>query len=652
LDLVRGVHKMPVALGRSCPAAATMIVPQTALVRPRIVSPISGEILPLDEVVADELAAGSRIIQFSGGPGSGKTTALAHLAATLPAADDLVFLDNATTTDVTTHTSRRRVICANRLRNRQTVPDIVPLTLAPWTDDELIEYLRAVAPDRCASVMQRWAALADRADMAGNPALVRAVADKLLADEALTSLRVALQRILVDFLRDQEERRISAVFCLAILLRDESNQKRYLDQIARGPEDFERLRFLRHPLVQSLLAGEHTAGLLLKGEKCPFLAQPLPRALVLELGRLAARDSLLADRLRAIYGGKDTAYGPQAASILFAADRTWRPTSGRPANLHGGSFAGAAWSGIQLPRTKEVASDLSAANLAGADLRQAVLDGASIRGAQLAGAHLDKASLVRVFAEDANLAGARLVAACADQIVLCRANLQGTILDDSSLARAQLQDADLTGARLHKANLKGAILLGCKIAHADFTGANLSRCDLRELTLREAILDGATFHDADLRRCDLEGIRLEAPDFSEAELDDALLTGSVFPRANFQQATLRGAGLADIHWENADLRDADLRGCTFHMGSTRSGLVGSPYPGHGSKTGFYTDDYHDQDYKLPEEIRKANLCGADLRGARLDGVDFYLVDLRDALIDDEALEQVVRTGGILYDRCT
>jgi uncharacterized protein YjbI with pentapeptide repeats len=130
------------------------------------------------------------------------------------------------------------------------------------------------------------------------------------------------------------------------------------------------------------------------------------------------------------------------------------------------------------------------------------------------------------------------------------------------------------------------------------------------------------------------------------------LTGSVLPRANFQRAKLSGAGLADIHWENADLRDADLRYCSFHMGSTRSGLVGSPYPGHGSKTGFYTDDYHDQGFKRLEEIRKANLCGADLRGARLDGVDFYLVDLRDALLDDDALEQVVRTGGILYDRCT
>jgi uncharacterized protein YjbI with pentapeptide repeats/energy-coupling factor transporter ATP-binding protein EcfA2 len=628
-----------------------MIAPQTALVRPRVVSPISGEILPLVEVAAEQLAAGSRIVQIFGGPGSGKSTALAHLAAVLPPASDLVFLDDPSVSNVATHASRLRVICAGRQRYPEIGPVIVPLALAPWTDDDLIEYLRAVAPDRCANVMQRWAALADRQDLAGNPALVRAVADELLADDVLISLRVALQRIIADCLRDPEERRIAALFCLAILLRDEPNQKRYLDLIARLPEDLQRLRWLRHPLVQRLLAGEHTAGLLLRGAPCPFLAPLLPRPLVRELGWLAARDSLLADRLRAVYDGPQIVCHPQAASILFAADRTWRPESGRRAWLVGGSFAGAAWAGIQLPKTKQGASDLSAANLTGADLRQAVLDGVDLRKAHLTGACLDKASLTGALAGEANLAGAHLIAAVAQRILLHRANLKGAILDDASLPGAELSQADLTGARFRKSDLTGAILLGCKIADADFTGANLSGCYLRELTLREAILDGATFHDADLTHCDLEGVRLEAPDFSEAALADALLTGSVLPGANFQRANLRGAGLADIHWEQADLRDADLRGATFHMGSTRSGLVGSPYPGHGSKTGFYTDDCHDQDYKLPEEIRKANLCGADLRGARLDGVDFYLVDLRGALLDDDALEQVVRTGGILYDRC-
>ena len=50
----------------------------------------------------------------------------------------------------------------------------------------------------------------------------------------------------------------------------------------------------------------------------------------------------------------------------------------------------------------------------------------------------------------------------------------------------------------------------------------------------------------------------------------------------------------------------------------------------GTRTGFYTDDSYEQDFKAPEEIRKANLCHADLRGAEIEKVDFYLVDLRGA----------------------
>ncbi len=118
-------------------------------------------------------------------------------------------------------------------------------------------------------------------------------------------------------------------------------------------------------------------------------------------------------------------------------------------------------------------------------------------------------------------------------------------------------------------------------------------------------------------------------------------------RANFDHACLRHTGLADVDWEGASLREADLRGASFHLGSTRSGLVGSPIASEGSRTGFYTDDYEEQHYMAPEEIRKANLCRADLRGARIDDVDFYLVDLRGAVLDADQEAHVRRCGAIL-----
>ena len=49
----------------------------------------------------------------------------------------------------------------------------------------------------------------------------------------------------------------------------------------------------------------------------------------------------------------------------------------------------------------------------------------------------------------------------------------------------------------------------------------------------------------------------------------------------------------------------------------------------------------------PESMRKANLCGADLRGAMIDDVDFYLVDLRYAKYDADQAEYLRHSGAIL-----
>ena len=103
---------------------------------------------------------------------------------------------------------------------------------------------------------------------------------------------------------------------------------------------------------------------------------------------------------------------------------------------------------------------------------------------------------------------------------------------------------------------------------------------------------------------------LTVPDFHDVDLPRALLTGSRIQEANLMGADL-SAGLAEIDWPGADLHDSDLREASFHLGSSRNGLVGSPIACEGSRTGFYTDDYDDQDIKPAEEIRKANLRGAD-----------------------------------------
>jgi uncharacterized protein YjbI with pentapeptide repeats len=625
-----------------------MLTPQRAIVRPRVFDPEGSVALPVEEVVAELLHRGiERPIQILGGPGAGKTTALRHLAAVLVPDPRIVFVDDPSLGDLAAACEKSRVIFGGR---KELVAHCVVLRLAPWTDDDLIEYLLAACPGCCTSVMRRVTNSPDKALVQGNPAVWRLTLDTLAAHPELPDIRTAILRWLPSLFRNAEDRRIAGVWSLAIQVRNEKLALRFLGQIAKRDEDFERIRPMRHPWIQRLLAAQHIVDCLADPKPCGPLAHSLPEPLVQEIARHATPNSTAANRLFRIIETENEFHHAMAASILHASGLNWRPTSPAVYRLRGGFFACAAWQGVQLGHAPGRKSDLTDADLTEANLSAVKADHVLLNGARLARAILRKASLASASARSVDLADADLTAADAPGIDLQQANLERAILDSAVLRGAILRKANLTEARLRDAVLATATLRDCQIEGADFSGADFSQAILCDLPLRTATLTGASFHGADLSYCDLEGVHLPAADFHRAWLHSTWLTGSVMPSADFREASLRDAGLADIHWEDADLRGADLRGCTFHMGSTRSGLVGSPYPGHGSKTGFYTDDYYDQGYKRPEEIRKANLRGADLRGAKLDGVDFYLVDLRDAKFDDSAAEHLQRSGAILFER--
>jgi uncharacterized protein YjbI with pentapeptide repeats len=625
-----------------------MFVLGSPIVRPRVASPCLGETLPLIDVVSDELARGTRVIQLQGGPGAGKSQALAWLSAELLQSTGVAFLDDPTTSQVQLSAISQRVICAHRepLGRR-----ICVLRLASWTDDELVEYLQAAAPEYCASVLRRVNASPWKDAIQGNPALWRVVLDAMIADGELSSIRVAIQRHLAAILPERDDRIVAGVFCCAILLKKADKSVASLKLLAETAIDFDRLRRLRHPLVQRIAAGESLAQAVLSEPEGKALGEKLPPILVEELAWLAARDSLLVERLHSIYQRHAIPVEAQAATVLFATDSAWRPDVQCELQLADGQFPRAQWAGLQAARHLAIASDLSRADLSGANLADAKLDGMRAERTNFAGANLSKASLVGARANEANFAGASLVAAEASRINVRHANLRGANCESASLIGAELQQADLTGVKFCHADLTRASLTGAKIENADFAGARLVDANLRFLSLRTVALAGASFAWANLRRCDFEGVQSADLEFEHANLRGAIFTDSVLRRTSFFGADLRDSGLANSDWVGADLRDADLRGVSFHLGSTRSGLVGSPYPGHGSKTGFYTDDYDNQVFQPPEQIRKANLCGADLRGANVEGVDFYLVDLRGARLDDEAIEHVLCSGGILYDRC-
>ncbi|MGA2498989.1 MAG: pentapeptide repeat-containing protein [Tepidisphaeraceae bacterium] len=230
-----------------------------------------------------------------------------------------------------------------------------------------------------------------------------------------------------------------------------------------------------------------------------------------------------------------------------------------------------------------------------------------------------------------------------------------THLGGARLGGACWPHVDLSGCKLLDADLRGADLSAASLDHAMLPGANLRNAVLRKARLVGIDATGADFSSADLSGADATDAVFTHAGLAEASLTDALLRDASLHRtklmrARLTRADLSGAVLGQIEIEDADLRNADFSGASFHMGSSRSGLVGSTIASEGTRTGFYTDDFGDQDFKATEEIRKANLCGCDLRGAKVEGTDFYLVDLRRATYTPDQARHFAACGAILHAR--
>lgn len=611
-----------------------MVVPKLADVRPRVMSK-GGEFL-LEDLIESYLAEGRvGTVELLGHAGTGKSTALAHLAAQ-SYGEQLLLLDNRLRTP--RYDGPRLVIYAARAGNYSAERN---LQLAPWSRDDLIELLLARYPKQCGSILERISAENGLAMLEGSPRLVCAVAEQMAADENLPNVRAALRQAVAALCSRPRQllraRRFAASQSLeSVTLYGKARALRWIRKAA--PRLMPLLR--EHP-VRVLLTADQLVDQLSRHSIRAWRFNLLPRDVIEELGRLLAGDTANLERLQQAYDSSPTNQRASIGSVLFAADNNWRPNE-QAISLRQGEFAGANWDGIQLQ-----GSMLMRTNLNSARLRQANFHRAWLREAKLSGADLTQAKLTKVKATFADFRGAILTRADLVRADFNSANLRNADLCGVFAHRTSFYAAKLANANFREANLTENEFRTADLAGADFTGANLAAAILTGAVLRNAVFDDAILDNAELSECDLEFVTWQNVHFNSANLKGAYLTGSSLVGADLRHANLTGAGLADVDLQGADLRFADLRKCTFHMGSSRSGLVGSTYPCHGSKTGFYTDDFNDQNYQPPEVIRKANLCCADLRGARIDNVDFYLVDLRDARYDDDQARHFRACSAIL-----
>lgn len=613
---------------------------ERAPVKPRVFVSQDGEILPLEDVIGRLVAANSRgVVYLLGSAGSGKTTALRHLAAVLPEDAALLLLDEGETI----HAGKSKTDClVVRAVTGHIEPRVRMFRLAPWSDDDLIEYMLVVHKDHCASVMSRLS-IADRDLLRGTPELWRIVLDEMVRDPLIVSARAALRRYLHMQLADPKLLDRARYACLGALMRD-GGQDAPPEKAGKGDFKAALKQKLRHVEVQLLLAAERVVEDLRSHADCDYLPRRLPRPLIKAVAAEAAGDTKIVCRLHDLLEDLPTRHA-MAASLLYALDPGWVPRSIPPPVLAGAYLDRAAWAGVQLPL-----ANLREANIGHADLSGSNLDGADLYRANLCQARLTGASMNELNAVEADLIDADLSGAIAEKSRWNGANLKGARLVEALLMEASFHSAKLSGANLVRAYLSQATFAGAELSETDFSGADLNGAYLAKLDLRSTVLSGAFLSGANLSGSNLEGLELAGVDAQNVNLERALLTETVLTDANLRGACLREAGLGDVNLERACLRETDLRGATFHMGSSRSGKLYTPIASEGTRTGFYTDDADDQHFKAPEEIRKANLRGADLRGANIEGVDFYLVDLRDAVYDAEQEQHFRHCRAILKGR--
>lgn len=619
-----------------------MYTPSPIPVRPRVVAEQSRGTILLEDLVEESAIAGDvRILQVTGVRGSGLTTALNHLRQRFGEQFGLRFTEDSSLP----WPSRSRSVWIGFPNSDSSAGRIVTCKLAEWGRDELIEYLLAKHREQCASVMRRMHHDPRIGSLVGNPNIWSQVLDHLAADERLVDIKGALNRVIEIHFPDAQYRQQLQRLCFQAA--NDVNPSGIMELTNQLSGEQEKLFHI--PAIVSIFA---TAGSWneLQTTEGNVVGKMWPRQLIEEVADHVRRSQPIQEKLRRWLTPRTGMTHPLAASLLQAAGQPWHDLPTRffklfpiSFNLDEAILDGCDCAEMKLIRCKMNLGSFSDGNFDATDLRHTIAQHATFNRARFRNAKLSHFD-----ATGSTFVGADLTNAHGTRVVMDKTELSQADLSNARFMNASFRDSSLHGAKFCHAELVKCNFLGADLKGADFTGANLEGAWMWNADLSIADFSQANFQHAKLNQCRFEGMELLDANFSAATLNLALFTESIMPRADFSDADLKGARLAHVDWEGVDLRGANLTGATFHMGSTRSGLVGSSIPMYGSRTGFYTDEYHEQDFKAPEEIRKANLRGADLRGAIIDGVDFYLVDLRDAQFDPEQEEQLRRTGAILF----
>jgi uncharacterized protein YjbI with pentapeptide repeats len=281
-------------------------------------------------------------------------------------------------------------------------------------------------------------------------------------------------------------------------------------------------------------------------------------------------------------------FSDAALSGLNLTGATWDDVTAEYADLSGSTLTSDNLEGSQF-----FDSDMASANFSNAKLNGSSLLDADLSGTDLAGANLNNvysggivgipSSLPPNFTlvggcligPSSNLTYANLTGADLAGANLTNANLTDADLAGADLTGASLTDANLTNANLTDADLTDAQLTGINVTNADLTNANLSGVssgDISgtpgELSANWQIIDGyligpgAYANGADLTRFSDDGVDLSGLVLTNAFLWEASMTNDNLTDADFFDSfvavTLDDSNLTGVNFEGANLSEASL----------------------------------------------------------------------------------------------
>lgn len=174
----------------------------------------------------------------------------------------------------------------------------------------------------------------------------------------------------------------------------------------------------------------------------------------------------------------------------------------------------------QFRNCRMVGMDASAVSLESAVFLQCAMEGTLFSTADMTGTTLQACQASRVQFDGANMPGLRtLLDTQLSDANMQGANLADASLQDSSLLRANLREAcldrafikacDLTGTDAWRMKARSADFTDSRVAQASWRGVNLMHASARKATLVDTDLTGSNLHAFQTRTAMVQGLKLE-----------------------------------------------------------------------------------------------------------------------------------------------